>query len=342
MNKSFKHVFITSFLLLFIIGILSSASANSITLTPEDFLKSINNGTDFSGYTITIVGGEATVLHICTINANNTIIKTNGTVIFDGNSNNNYFRVTGNNVTIEGMTFTNFNGDNLGGAVLWTGHNGNLRYCNFIDNKAYDGGALYWAGNNGHVINCKFTNNAATNDGGGALYWTGNGGNVGYCDFTDNTAPYAGGALYWWFGANGHVEHCNFAYNDAKQKGGAIYWNSGASGTVEHSTFSDNNASFGGAVSWNANNGHILYSNFTHNIATQSDGAVYGKGYVIWCCSFINNTDGSVISHNINKNSDNSYEKMTDCNLTNNTKNCINSKNFPHFAEENVIVTYIN
>ena len=74
--------------------------------------------------------------------------------------------------------FWNFSFSN-GGALSWTGENGTLTECNFINNRANagSGGAVYWGGVNGNILKCIFTNNSAAYYG-GAIYWRDINGNL--------------------------------------------------------------------------------------------------------------------------------------------------------------------
>ena len=79
-----------------------------------------------------------------------------------------------------------------GGAVNWYGHNGNISYSTFIDNKAIgygaEGGAIRWyTSHNGTITDSNFTNNSA-NYLGGAILWMGENGTIKNSDFTNNNA----------------------------------------------------------------------------------------------------------------------------------------------------------
>lgn len=158
-----------------------------------------------------------------------------------------------------------------------------------------------WTGAQGVVDNCTFINNyaqynEATKSGGrgGAVYLqgsdVGNGHDTAFYNslFINNTAGYNGGAVDWFRGAaNGRVENSTFINNTAHRSGGGIYW-SGVNGTIKNSTFFNNSAlgqitdanggGDGGAVLWVGPQGNIETVNFTNNVAAYSGGAIYLKG----------------------------------------------------------------
>ena len=108
--------------------------------------------------------------------------------------------------------------------------------------RSGDGGAVIWTGSNGLVDGCIFVNNTAAKNG-GAVYLD----NIkeGECDnttfsnsrFENNSAAVNGGAIDWHDGAtNGKIEDSSFVNNSAKANGGAVYW-FGTNGTIEGSNF---------------------------------------------------------------------------------------------------------
>ncbi|WP_407422302.1 hypothetical protein [Methanobrevibacter sp.] len=93
--------------------------------------------------------------------------------------------------------------------------------CNFTDNEAYHGGAVYFS-SNGEVRNCNFTNNKATGEysyGGAVYFW--DQGTVTNCNFADNSA-YNGGAIFsmgWYTTA----DTCIFKRNSGDNVNTVIY-----------------------------------------------------------------------------------------------------------------------
>ena len=113
-----------------------------------------------------------------------------GKVTIDADGKGRIFTINAENVTIQ-----------------------NLRLINGKTKGA--GGAIYWTGTNGQVINSTFNNNTAS-DYGGAVYI--DGGNVTNCNFADNTAR-LGNAIYinnWCT-----ISDCNFTNNPITK--GAIH-----------------------------------------------------------------------------------------------------------------------
>ncbi|WP_407455054.1 Ig-like domain repeat protein [Methanobrevibacter sp.] len=253
------------------------------------------------------------------------------------------FKVTGSNVVIRDIVFTNGNAT-AGGAINWQGENGKLINCSFTNNYAAEnGGAVEWFGQSGNIINCSFTNNTSPH--GGAVYWYGDwdrgkNGELTNCDFTSNNAHF-GGAVDWW-GESGKLINCSFTNNNALENAGAVHW-AGENGKLTNCSFTNNTASDGGAINWGGKSGKLTNSNFTNNNATIG-GAVYwtGESGNITNCNFTNNNattggtvywtgdNGNITNSNFTNNNarhggavnwhgDNG--KLTNCNFTNNTAN---------------------
>ena len=88
-----------------------------------------------------------------------------------------------------------------------------------------DGGSILWTGDNGVIDHCIFLNSDSARRGGGA-YMTG-GDHVYYtnCTFENCTSGTNGGGLDWLAGANyGRVIDCNFTHTEAARSAGAIYY----------------------------------------------------------------------------------------------------------------------
>ena len=254
-----------------------------------------------------------------------TIEAVGDNVVFDGNFNSNkFFTVNSNNVTIKGITFKDTGGYSNGGAIYWSGTNGTIDSCKFIDtnvSSSYYGGAVYWKGANGNIKNTDFSDISASD--GGAVYWSGNDGTISNCHFDKIYSNGFGGAVYWsgargtitdsefndtkseynggavlWIGKYGTIDNSEFNNNNvinSSYAGGAVYWYA-SNGVLNNSQFNNNYASHGGAVGWNGANGVLSDSNFTNNAAnntsTSKGGAVYWNAANgnINNCSFENNT----------------------------------------------------
>ncbi|MBQ8017447.1 MAG: Ig-like domain repeat protein [Methanobrevibacter sp.] len=262
-----------------------------------------------------------------TINGNNHVI--------DAQGQGRIFEITASNVILKDLTIINgyyyhyrYNND-YGGAIYWSGSNGQVINSTFKNNYADDtGGAIYWAGSNGKITNSHFDNNTAYNGQGGAIYApkNANGITISNSNFTNNkvlgSAGY-GGALYFWTCANAVVINSRFINNSATNggaiggdssnnaqftslyfkgnkgyRGGAIYWYRGEKATLKNSTFIENNATStngGGAIHWyNSPNGVITNSTFIGNKALRTNGGAIrfqdtNKGEISKSI-FINNT----------------------------------------------------
>ena len=99
-------------------------------------------------------------------------INGNGHII-DGDNKSRLFKITGDDVTLTNLILLNANSgtdDGNGGAVQWTGANGELNNTVIAHSIANTkGGGVYWTGATGKIRNIRFIHNA-TNGDGGALY----------------------------------------------------------------------------------------------------------------------------------------------------------------------------
>lgn len=190
----------------------------------------------------------------------------------DGKKSSRIFNITADNVVLKNIKFVNGNilgryySSNIGGgAIYWSGANGILENCTFINNtgsgveddpfdkeetivnedgsimhivrvrpmgvRINEGGAILWVGDRGTVANCSFFDNSVGYpDGGGAICWRGNDGKVIGSLFMNNGA-WAGSAIEW-RGANGLIDSSKF-YNCGISDNG-IFWD-GKNGTIKHS-----------------------------------------------------------------------------------------------------------
>ncbi len=190
----------------------------------------------------------------------------------DANHSSRIFNITADNVVLKNINFVNgnalgkyFSSDVGGGAIYWTGANGNVFNCSFINNtgsgieddpfdkeetvvtedgqimhvvrfrpmgaRINEGGAITWRGDNGTVSNCIFRNNhVGYPDGGGAICWRGNNGKVTDSIFLDNGA-WVGCAVEW-RGENGLILSSKFLNRGLSDNG--IFW-SGNNGSIRNS-----------------------------------------------------------------------------------------------------------
>ena len=194
----------------------------------------------------------------------------------DANGKSRIFKITGNNVVLENITFKNAYSTYAGCAVYFS-QSGRIADCNFTNNSGSTyGGAVYFGGNS-NVANCNFINNTAAQRGGAILF---NGdGNVVNSNFINNSASEYGGAVY--FEDNGDLTNCTFVKNSAS-RGGAIF---DGIAKITNCNFADNSASRGGAV--HIYSGNVLSCNFTGNNASNGS-AIY-----------FHDASGATISHSV-------------------------------------------
>ena len=190
----------------------------------------------------------------------------------DGNHSSRIFNITADNVVLKNINFVNgnalgkyFASDVGGGAIYWSGANGQVIDCNFTNNsgrgieddpfdkeetivtedgqimhvirirpmgaRINEGGAITWRGDNGTVTSCIFKeNHVGYPDGGGAICWRGNDGQIIDSIFSDNGA-WVGSAVEW-RGSNGLIRSSKFLNWGLSDNG--IFW-AGKNGTLINS-----------------------------------------------------------------------------------------------------------
>jgi len=190
----------------------------------------------------------------------------------DAKKSSRIFNVTADNVVIKNIRFVNgnalgnyFRSDVGGGAIYWSGANGILENCTFINNtgsgieddpfdkeeiivnedgsithiyrfrpmgaRINQGGAILWEGDNGTVVDCGFNHNdVGYPNGGGAICWRGNDGKIIGSSFVDN-GGWTGSAVEW-RGANGSIFSSKFMNWGISDNG--IFW-AGENGTIRNS-----------------------------------------------------------------------------------------------------------
>ena len=190
----------------------------------------------------------------------------------DGNSSDMDFllRIESDGVILKNIVFTNWDMSYSHNLLEWTGANGQMRNCTFINNTATDGGAVDWTGINGLLTNCTFINNSAEK--GGGIYWYGIEGTIGNCIFFNNTAE-IGGAVYV-TGRNTKLDSSEFRDNIADDIGGGVY-SDGVNFILSGCDFVSNIAVNGGAVYTISYPNVISSCNFTDNTAEETAGALY-------------------------------------------------------------------
>ena len=222
------------------------------------------------------------------------------------------------NVILDGFTITKGYADRYGydddlcGAGVYMGANGQLRNCSILDNVAIKCGGGVWVSATGVLSDCYFSGNSVTaaNSGGGAAYFDNRNFDAPTaaenCYFEENSCTatntitgsnrFGGGAVN--AGQNTRFEYCIFTLNSCTNPGGAVICSS--SNEFEYCAFYLNTATNGGAI-YGGSNSNLLASNclFANNEATTNGGAVYYTGATCRAvnCTFVNNaaaTGGAV------------------------------------------------
>lgn len=220
------------------------------------------------------------------------------------------YSADGVNVSIAGCSFVNCNAGESGGAIRLFCANSTVSGCTFVKCYASESGAIYWSGDNGTVSDCSFVDCSAVDEyyaRGGAIFWDGDNGTVSGCSFVNCSAAgdcSLGGAIYWDYLNNCLVSGCSFvncsvvASDEFDACGGAIYWASN-SGSLSGCSFVNCSAvgvyASGGAIFWFLGHGSVFGCSFMNCSAEYRGGAIYFDVYeesTIKNSSFINNNAG--------------------------------------------------
>ena len=143
------------------------------------------------------------------IDSDNVTIKGNGHIIDAGGASQYFsiFKVNGNNVKIENITFANsqpkgtmqiedsYLYQHVTSPVSWNGNGGCLSNCDFHNCAAVNSEALSWMGNNGKIENCLFKDNIARGVG-GAIYIGGTNNIINNSCFINSASLLTGEAIY--------------------------------------------------------------------------------------------------------------------------------------------------
>lgn len=239
-----------------------------------------------------------------------------GNVIIDAGKKGRVFTITANDVKISGITFINgFIRNGHGGAITWTGSNGEItqstfrnNIINYTNSHGY-GSSLYATGTNMKITYCNFTDtNYYTTQYGGVLSTFGSSTLVDHCLFKNNHnlgvgTSADGGAVSFW-SSNSVVSNCIFINNSASNDGGALIVISVNNVNVTNCVFYNNFQpksgieSRGGALCiWDARNVNVVDCYFKNNTAGVYGGAIYSEisssNTNITGCTFVNNGAGS-------------------------------------------------
>ena len=149
-----------------------------------------------------------------------------------------------------------------------------------------DAGAVYIFGNDTKIIGCKFNGNEAESGNGSAIYIVGERTIVNNCEFYNHDA--ANGTIYI-KGNDAKIIDSNFKNNTAEESGSAIYI-IGNRTEIDHSTFEENEA-LNGTVFIKGDNTKIIHdSMFKKNDAVNGAGVfIDGKDTIISGSTFEQN-----------------------------------------------------
>lgn len=224
------------------------------------------------------------------IDIDNLTIKAKpNSVLLNANINNTrVFEVTGNDVSISGLNFSNVYME-YGGVIKWDGNRGSLTDSTIKNSKSRVG-SIRWEGNNAIINNITILNSTSEN---GILVISGTSSNITNSTIRD-TKGYYGAVMFG--GKFNIIDNCTFINNTAWMNGGGVYdW--GANNTVSNSLFIANNGTRGGAILTyenQPNRMNIINNTFINNIGGQAGAIVVRRaGANIDNCTFINNSAGS-------------------------------------------------
>ena len=192
----------------------------------------------------------------CELTLVTTVSKSRGIMFVNAGENAN----TGKGVTLEGLSFSNGQGQYSGGAIVFKKSAGvSIISCRFDGNKALysgslgEGGALYFDQCPGAtILFSTFSGNSAGSEGGAIEFTISSGATILSSTFSGNSAGYGGGAIKFTYSTGATITSCIFNLNSAsgeESSGGAIKLGESSSATFVSSTFSDNSrARWAGAI----------------------------------------------------------------------------------------------
>lgn len=232
-----------------------------------------NNGLEISKNNLNIIGCENTV--------------------FTGQNYENFFKITGNNITVKGISFT----EGYGGITVNKDASLKIMDSKFIENSGINGICIDNHGNL-TVISSYFSNNTAIRDAGCISSLERSHTTIINSTFEFNSAGRNGGALKI-NDSYADIFNCSFINNTASGNdnyGGAVYHWTGIT-RIYNSSFINNTAGkCGGAVYTNGKNGYGIFESYNCeylNNTSPEGGAIYirSTGGQINYCGFINNTN---------------------------------------------------
>ena len=290
----------------------SAAPEDTITLE-EDYVYNTGFSTDGVSIikSVTINGQGHTInadsqSRAFTIAADNVVLK-DLSIINSGSGG--AVTITGNNATLDNVTFNGCHSTGNGGAVHSIVKNTSIFHSIFIGCDSASGGALY-LGNTASVSGSQFINCSSDNDAGaihinaacnisnclfdhniavegGDIYLAGSGCSIIACNFTSSHTSGNGGAVRT-MNVTFIIMDCQFTSCVSQQNGGAVYMGPNSSGSIMTCTFTGDRAVNGGAVYSMGDYCPITGGIFQECIATDG-GAVYANGKANATCSVFSN-----------------------------------------------------
>ena len=260
-----RYIFLIIFVCLFTISTVSAEDVgnetniistnefdNTIELSIEN--KIINYNAD----------GSFTDLAKEISNANGELILTRNYVYNPSEDYSNYKNGIEINkeITINGKGFV-IDGINQACAFKVSSNKVILKNLEFTNCSSTTGGAIYWSGSQGKLFDCSFID-CYSSSSGGAVYWYGDYGNLYTCSFIDCYSSSSGGAVYW-YGDYGNLYDCSFSNCyclNSKSDGGISYRPSSSINVITNS--------YGGAVYWNSYKGNLFNCDFINCYSSSS------------------------------------------------------------------------
>lgn len=191
----------------------------------NDDIKNLNPG-DIYYFDKDYAFDEQTNMSSCIIDitADNVKIEGKYHTIDASGVNGAMFKVSGNNVVIKDLIFTNFisnsQNDLLSSPITWTGDNGKLQNTEFYNTAGVNGGAICWTGDNGIITSC-FSNSTSALGKGGAIFVGGNNNKIEFSTFLNFDSSLDNEAIYVSKKNENpttlNIEGCFFTYDDSDE-----------------------------------------------------------------------------------------------------------------------------
>ena len=319
MKKTFT--FLRSVVVLSVLTAFSGqAQSITVTNTNDSGEGSLRNAVLLAEAGNTIVfdadtnGDEIALSSEIVINKNLSITG-NGSALtlLSGNGANRIFVISGAQVALTNLAFTDAEAAQNGGAIAILNSTVTIEASVFDGNEAQGadagmgGGAIYAEGSTLTINNSEFTNNEATGtsgSGGAILAGAGTNVTVTESEFTDNTANRAGGAIEGFSGAGTTITLTNttLAENSTGSNpgnGGALHLTGAVNAVITGCTVTGNTAAAEGGGLWNGSAIMTITSSAITGNTADGDGADQGGGGIYNLSGTVNISAETVISNNV-------------------------------------------